>query len=114
MTVKERRGEVRELLEEKRGQLRQFGKKLRLLREARGMTQMQLADALCIDYRQISRYETGSAEMGAMLYERALDVLGARPNDEQTRDAIQQFSTLSPEHKKQVIEFMGFLKMNQK
>jgi len=105
---------VRELLEEKRGQLRQFGEELRLLREARGMTQMQLADALCIDHRQISRYETGSAEMGALLYDRALDVLGARPNDEQTRDAIQQFSTLSPEHRKKAIEFMTALNMIQK
>lgn len=103
------------MLEKKRDQrLRQFGKKLRSLRKSRGMTQMQLADALYIDYRQISRYETGAAEMGAILYDRALDVLEARPDDEQTRDALQQFSTLSPEHKKKAIEFMTYLNMIQK
>ena len=101
------------MLEEKRNQRRQFGEKLRSLREARGMTQKELADALCIDYRQISRYETGAAEMGAILYDQALDVLEARP-DEQTRDAIRQFSTLSPEHREKVIEFMAALNIIQK
>lgn len=101
------------MLKGKQGKLRQFGEKLRLMRKASGMTQMQLANAMDIDYRQVSRYETGAAEMGAMLYDQMLDVLGMRADDDQTQEAIRQFSTLTPENKKKAIDFMSALNMTQ-
>ena len=102
------------MLKGKQDKLRQFGGKLYLMRKARGMTQRQLADAMDIDYRQVSRYETGSAEMGAMLYDQMLDVLGMRSNDCQTQEAIRQFSTLSPANKEKAIEYMLGLNILQR
>jgi transcriptional regulator with XRE-family HTH domain len=39
---------------------REFGKRLRALREERGLTQRQLAERLDAEVPQISRYETGA------------------------------------------------------
>lgn len=53
------------MLKEKQDDLRQFGQKQFEMRKTKRMTQMQLAYALDVDYRMISRYETGQAEPGA-------------------------------------------------
>ena len=53
---------------EKQDDLRWFGQKQFDMRKAKNMTQMQLADELDVDYRMISRYETGQAEPGARYY----------------------------------------------
>lgn len=48
---------------QKKDELRRFGDSLHVMRKNSRMTQMQLADALGVDYRSISRYETGEVEI---------------------------------------------------
>ncbi len=79
-----------------------FGNKLRAVREAQGLSQKQLADILDTDDRQISRYETGQVEMGAMLYDRFQKAfLGSE--DPRTEMLLQQWALLSHENKEQLI-----------
>ena len=67
---------------QKKDELRRFGDSLHVMRKNSRMTQMQLADALDVDYRSISRYETGEVEMGALLYDKMLGVLGQKTGDD--------------------------------
>ena len=101
------------MLKEKKDGLRQFGQKLYSMRKGRRMTQIQLADELGVDYRQISRYETGEAEMGAMLYDKILDVCGQKPQGE-TADLLQVFGNLTPENKTQLIGLAKMMERAQK
>ena len=54
------------MLKEKQDNLWRLGQKQFELRKAKHMTQMQLPDALNVDCRIISRYETDQAELGAL------------------------------------------------
>ena len=49
------------MLKEKQDDLRGLGQKMFEMRKAKRMTQMQLGDVMDVDYRVISRYETGQA-----------------------------------------------------
>ena len=53
-------------------ELQEFGKELRNMRKEMHMTQEKLAEALGIDVTQVSRYEQGTREMGAMMYAKFL------------------------------------------
>ena len=48
--------------------LRKLGSEIRRMRKEMGMTQEMLAEELSTDFRVISRYENGQAEMGAVMY----------------------------------------------
>lgn len=89
------------MLKEKQDDLREFGKKMFEMRKANHMTQMQLADFMNVDYRVISRYETGQAEPGALYYDRLLDVCGQKPQGDVT-DLLQLFATLTLENRAQL------------
>lgn len=101
------------MLKEKKDQLFQFGNKLAVMRKARHMTQMELADLLGVDNRQISRYENGTAEMGALLYDQMLDVLTDEKQDQQTCDLLQQWKTLTPENRKQLLNLAAMMNKSQ-
>jgi len=57
---------------DKKAELRAFGQKLLDMRLALHVSQTGLGGLLDVDPRQISRYETGASEMGALLYDRIL------------------------------------------
>jgi len=98
---------------QKKDELRRFGNNLHAMRKSRHMTQIQLADALEVDYRSISRYETGEVEMGAILYDKMLDVLGQKTGGPEAQAFLQQFVSLTPENKTQVMNFVAALHMVQ-
>lgn len=100
------------MLKERKDRLRTFGQKLYSMRKIAKMTQMQLADMLDVDYRQISRYETGEAEMGAMLYDKMLSVIA--PHDSQTDFLLQQWNSLTPENKERLLDLAGMMNRAQK
>lgn len=105
------------MLKERRPELVEFGEKMRLLRKAKHMTQQDLADALDVDYRVISRYETGEAEMGVVLYQRMLDVFGVSSLDEQpqadTADLLQLWVGLTTENKLQLMSLASMMNKAQ-
>ncbi len=82
--------------------LLEFVKNLLSMREALGVSQKQLGDILDTDDRQISRYETGQVEMGAMLYDRFQQVLSSN-QDPQTETLLRQWSMLSAGYKQQLL-----------
>lgn len=55
--------------------------KIRELREAKGMTQKELADALGINQSAVARWETGENEPTAFNVRRIADVLGTSPGE---------------------------------
>ncbi len=48
--------------------LRDLGSDIRRMRKEMGMSQEMLAEMLDTDFRVLSRYENGQAEMGAVMY----------------------------------------------
>lgn len=44
------------------GLMKHLGDKIRILRESRGLSQIQLADLLAVTNKSVSRYEIGSSE----------------------------------------------------
>ncbi len=98
------------MLKEKKAALLSFGQKMLSLRKAKHMTQKELADELDIDYRVVSRYETGETEMGVILYQKMLDVFGVSSIDEHpqadTMNLLQLWGNLTLENRKQLM-FMG-------
>lgn len=90
------------MLKEKKLELIEFGEKLYKMRKSKKMTQMQMGEALGVDNRMISRYETGEAEMGALLYDKMLGIVD-QPVDVDAKVLLQQFANLTPENKKQLI-----------
>ena len=101
------------MLKEKKDQLFRFGNKLAAMRKSHHLTQMQLADRLGVDNRQISRYENGSAEMGVLLYDRMLDVLSNEEQDQQTNDLLEQWKTLTPENRQQLLSLASMMNKAQ-
>ena len=93
-------------------ELIEFGKKLCAMRESLGLSQKQLGDKLNIDNRQISRYETGQVEMGAMLYERFLELYYGE-KDKQSELMLQQWTALTNENKDQLLNIATALNIAQ-
>lgn len=58
-----------------------IGAKLKAKRTERGMTQVQLGEALGVQFQSISQYESGKAAMTAMQLVRAADALGCSTLD---------------------------------
>ena len=79
-------------------ELREFGKELRGMRKEMHMTQEKMAEALGVDPRMISRYETGNAEMGALQYRKVLGLYESRKSS-RTDSLLQQIKKLSPEQR---------------
>lgn len=79
-------------------ELREFGKELRGMRKEMHMTQEKMAEALGVDPRMISRYETGNAEMGSLQYRKVLGLYESRKSSRTDR-LLQQIKKLSPEQR---------------
>ena len=73
--------------------LRELGAELRRMRKDMGMTLEALAEELGTDFRVISRYENGQAEMGALMYRKLVQLHAQRT---QQRSLLQQIQKLSP------------------
>lgn len=101
------------MLKEKKDQLFRFGNKLAAMRKSRHLTQMQLAELLGIDNRQVSRYENGAAEMGALLYDQMLDALSDEKRDQQTNDLLEQWNNLTPENRQQLLSLASMMNKAQ-
>ena len=101
------------MLKEKQDDLRQFGQKQFEMRKAKHMTQMQLADTMDVDYRMISRYETGQAEPGALYYDRLLYICDQKPQGE-AADLLQLFASLTPENRAQLLSLARMMNLAQK
>ena len=101
------------MLKEKKPELIEFGRKMFVIRKAKHMTQKELADALDIDYRVVSRYETGEAEMGVVLYQKMLSVFGVSSLDEQpqadTADLLQLWDELTPDNRQQLLNLAAMM-----
>ncbi len=97
------------LKKEKKEELITFGEQLYEMRKRSHLTQMQMAEILDIDRRQISRYETGEAEMGALLYAKMQDALSVKIDD-QLNDMLQLWGALSSERKTQLLDLAKVMK----
>ena len=100
------------MLKEKQDDLRQFGQKLFEMRKAKHMTQMQLADAMDVDNRMISRYETGQAEPGALYYDRLLNICEQKPQGE-AAELLQLFDALTPDYRAQLLSLARMMSKAQ-
>jgi transcriptional regulator with XRE-family HTH domain len=60
-----------------------------------GMTLEKLAEALDTDFRVLSRYENGQAEMGAVMYRNLIQLYEQRTA---RADLLQQIKKLSPQN----------------
>ena len=87
----------------------EFGNQLYEMRRQNNLSQMQLADILDIDRRQISRYETGEAERGALLYVKMQNALSPKV-DGQLAEMLHLWSALSDESKTQLINLAKLMK----
>lgn len=100
------------MLKEKQNDLRKFGQKLFEMRKSKHMTQMQLAEAMDVDNRMISRYETGQAEPGALYYDRLLDICDTKPQGE-AADLLQLFDVLTPDNRAQLLSLARMMSKAQ-
>ena len=100
------------MLKERQDDLRQFGQKLFEMRKSKHMTQMQLAEAMDVDNRMISRYETGQAEPGALYYDRLLNICEPKPQGE-AADLLQLFDVLTPDNKAQLLSLARMMSKAQ-
>lgn len=100
------------MLKERQDDLRQFGQKLFEMRKSKHMTQMQLAEAMDVDNRMISRYETGQAEPGALYYDRLLNICEPKPQGEAT-DLLQLFDVLTPDNRAQLLSLARMMSKAQ-
>ncbi len=73
--------------------LRDLGTEIRSMRKEMGMTLETLAEELGTDFRVLSRYENGLAEMGALMYRRLVRLHERRTKD---NDLLRQIQLLSP------------------
>jgi transcriptional regulator with XRE-family HTH domain len=61
--------------------LQKFGKKLREIRESKGISIRGLADAADIDYSNLNRIENGSTEAGVCMIVTIANALGVEPSE---------------------------------
>ncbi len=94
---------------EKKAELIVFGNQLCEMRESKDLSQDQLAEMLGVDRRQISRYETGAAEMGALLYAKMQNVLSVKV-DKQLASFLQVWEALPPESRSKLIDLAEIMK----
>ncbi len=73
--------------------LRDLGTEIRSIRKEMGMTLETLAEELGTDFRVLSRYENGQAEMGALMYRRLVRLHERRIKD---NDLLRQIQLLPP------------------
>ena len=73
--------------------LRELGTELRRMRKDMGMTLEALAEELGTDFRVISRYENGQAEMGSLMYRKLIQLYH---QNTQQGSLLQQIQKLSP------------------
>ena len=76
----------------KETELREFGSELRRMRKEMGMTLEDLAAELDTDFRVISRYENGKAEMGVLMYRKLTALYNQKTKQ---NDLLQQIRGLS-------------------
>ena len=107
--------------EEKKASLYSIGSRIRYFRKMAKLTQAELASLVDIDYRTLSRYENGVAEMGVNLVFKIAAALHISVNDlapewmgREKEDAIltgvvELFPSMNEEQKMQVLEFTYFL-----
>lgn len=100
-------------MKEKKQGIYALGEKIYKMRKARRMTQMQLADAVGIDARRISCYENGREEMGALTFDRILNVL-LPGRDPQTDEMLCLWESMSEGNKALLMEMMKKLGQGQK
>ena len=100
------------MLKERQDDLRQFGQKLFEMRKSKHMTQMQLAEAMDVDNRMISRYETGQAEPGALYYDRLLNICEPKPQGG-VADLLQLFAVLTPDNRAQLLSLARMMSKAQ-
>ena len=100
------------MLKERQDDLRQFGQKLFEMRKSKHMTQMQLAEAMDVDNRMISRYETGQVEPGALYYDRLLNICEPKPQGE-AADLLQLFDVLTPDNRAQLLSLARMMSKAQ-
>ncbi len=72
-----------------------LGSDVRRMRKEMGMTLEMLAEALETDFRVISRYENGQAEMGALMYRRLLMLHEQKTKSDHLLQQIQELSPIN-------------------
>ncbi len=90
-------------------ELQEFGAELRQMRKDMRMTQEKLAEKLNVTPQEISRYEKGHREMGAMMYAELLklhDETISKRDDE----LLAQIQRLSPKKRDAVLRLIAAMK----
>ena len=82
-------------------ELQEFGKELRQMRKEMGMTQEQLAEELNVTPQEISRYEKGHREMGAMMFAK-LQKLHEKVVKKKNEELFEKIRKLKPEQQEAV------------
>ena len=77
----------------KETELRELGRELLRMRKEMRMTLEEVAEELGTDFRVISRYENGKAEIGALMYRKLVRLYEQRTKQ---NDLLQQVKNLSP------------------
>ncbi len=107
--------------EEKKASLYSIGSRIRYFRKMAKLTQAELASLVDIDYRTLSRYENGVAEMGVNLVfkiaaalhisvnDLAPEWMGREKEDAILTEVVELFPSMNEEQKMQVLEFTYFL-----
>lgn len=101
-----------------------FGMNIRKAREARGITQTELAARLGISSRTVSSWEVNRTEPKMEMVERICSVLNCRkselidepPPEEQALDqkVFLRYSQLSKENKQIIMDYIEYLLFKQK
>ncbi len=90
-------------------ELQEFGAELRQMRREMHMTQEKLAEKLNVTPQEISRYENGHREMGAMMYAKLLKLHDEviQKND---NELLAQIQKLSPMKRDAVLQLIAAMK----
>ena len=86
-------------------ELQEFGIELQKMRKEMGMTQAKLAEALDADPTEISRFEKGHREMGAVLYAKLLKLHDEKMQKKEDH-LMRMFLKLSQKKQDAVIQLM--------
>lgn len=105
-------------------QARFVGQKVRRIRKAKNLTQMELANRIGVQQSDLSRMEKGEYRVSLDTLFRILQVFEMTMGDffgevtmqgvsAKEHDLLKKYNTLSDESKEDVIDFIGFLKMKE-
>ena len=86
-------------MSQKEEKLLVLGEEMRRMRTNMGLSQEKMAERLGTDFRVISRYESGQAEPGALLYRQIMNMYRKMRREEELRERIER---LSPEDRELV------------